>query len=117
MKENILLGELEGRGKQKLVKQQEKLVKLKEELADKNVTGNTLFEELEGSVFLKSYTFGKEDYMTTYCQRIGVLSLHFDSVVGPYVSFEKYSLKKFDDGSLIPSRFLFSKYSFGEANR
>ena len=54
------------------IKQQNKLVKLQEELAGKNVTEKILYKELEGSVFVKG--FADSTHTAGSCEEIGVSS-------------------------------------------
>ena len=84
-----------------------KLAESQAELAKKYAGENIVFGELDGSVFV---TKNKE---------IGMLSLHFDGVNGPYVSYEheKCSKTKFENNNVIPPRLLFVEYSFNETEQ
>jgi len=77
------------------------------ELAEKYAKENIELGNLKGSVFVRDN------------KKIGMVSLNFDEVEGPYLSYEneKSSKLKFENGNLIPPRLRFSEYSFDETER
>ena len=76
-------------------------------LAGKYATEKIIFGGLKG------YVSVKDD------KKIGASSIHFDEVNGPYISHEnhEHSKSKFDNGNVIPSRLLFSEFSYDETTK